>query len=259
LESTLSLSENDLAAEVGNYLGYGRGAASGDVAWTDKQERAIAACLRAGYARFATAHNWSFLRPSATLALASGASTLQLPPDFGHLEGPVRVTSPTGSARAFPQTGRARHRLSQDASRTGAPEECDVEPLRGPTASRGQRFQLVVYPAADQAYTLQANYSVHPNALSGLQGFPYGGAAHAETVREACLAAAEADLDGQAGVHEQKYQQQLAVSRQQDARRKPQHLGYNGDASGGYGDRDWRAARLFDGLPTVTFDGTEYA
>jgi hypothetical protein len=254
LESTLALSRSDLEARVGHYLGYGRGAARADAAWTAKQQATITDCLTSGLARFYQANpDWSFLRPSAALALASAASALTLPDDFGHLEGPVEVTSPSGSARCFPQTGRARSRLSEHPDRTGPPEECDVEPLRSPTASRGQRFQLVVFPAADQAYTLRASYSLHPNALSGLQAYPYGGAAHSETILAACLSAAEQDVDGAAGVHTVRYEQLLAVSRQQDARKKPQHFGYNGDASGGYG-RDWRRDRLADGL-TITFDG----
>lgn len=254
MESSLSLKKQDYEAAVGRHLGFGRGELSGEPAWSNRQYADIKDCVKSGLRRFYQAHNWSFLRPVATLTLASGGYTADLPDDFGNLEGMVRVTSPTSSARSFRQTGRVRMlRAEHTATRTGPPEECEVEPIRGTTATSGQRFRLAFWPTADQAYTLEAVYSLHPDALFGDRPYPYGGEAHAETILEACLAVAEERLDNTRGVHAAAFEEMLVRSKRYDQRLKPQHLGYNADRSDGVW-WDGRRDRLSDGY-TVTIGG----
>lgn len=73
-ESSLSLSYNSLRQEVGFELGFGRTIAN----WTSDQSSVIDQCVQSGLRQFYTpptlergrpAHNWSFLRPQATIII----------------------------------------------------------------------------------------------------------------------------------------------------------------------------------------------
>jgi hypothetical protein len=73
-ESTASLGYDDLRKEIGAYLGFGRTTAS----WSTGQADTIASCLQSGLRQFYTppvlqgemyAHEWSFLRPQATMTI----------------------------------------------------------------------------------------------------------------------------------------------------------------------------------------------
>src|SRR5436190_13671644 len=98
MESTLSLTLNDLSAEVGRFLGYGRGAAFQDAAWTKDQQAAIDSCVASGLRQFyfppavppeISSYDWSFLKPVCTATFTQGASVVALPDDFGGFEGDI--------------------------------------------------------------------------------------------------------------------------------------------------------------------------
>ena len=57
-----------------------------------------------------------------------------------------------------------------------------VRPLKGTTLTAGQRFDLYVFPIADQEYTLNLRYYVLLNDLTTARPYPYGGMTHAETI-----------------------------------------------------------------------------
>ncbi len=256
-ESSLAAAYKDLTGDVGHFLGYGRGADNGDTAWTTPQQRNIDRCVKGGLRNFYfSGIEWSFLKPVAALTLAAESQTVELPDDYGGSEG--RITVSTSSADSwqpldFGPIGAVYQKHALYPSTTGWPECCCEEPIKGTGPTQGQRFRLRVWPIADQAYTLKFQYYVLPDYLSGAFPYVYGGAMHAETVLESCLAVAEKILDDQATVHAAEFQMRLAVSKDLDARQKPQHLGYNGDRSDMRGSRrEWRD------WPTVTFNGVEY-
>ena len=100
MESTLALQYKDLLAETGLFLGFGRGEEFGDTAWTTQQQAAIESCVKSGLRNFywpppvegtPSSYDWSFLKPTASLALVSGQSAIQLPDDFGGFDGPLTV------------------------------------------------------------------------------------------------------------------------------------------------------------------------
>lgn len=266
MESTLSLKYGDLAGEVGHFLGYGRGADGGDVAWTGAQEAAIESCLKSGLRQFyfpppvegvSGSHDWSFLRPTAQVTLASGESSVKLPDDFGGFEGEVTLVSSSTAYCPVPlvNEGQVRRWHAESPSSTGTPRAAALEPLKGTGGrDRGQRFRLAVFPTADAAYTLSFCYYVLPDALTDALPHAYGGTVHAETILESCLAVAEQRLDDSAGVHTMKFRERLMASISLDRRSKPQKLGYNGDRSDwpglDYKGRRWPNA--------VTVNGVEY-
>lgn len=268
MESTLSLTLDDLRGEVGFFLGHGRGAALGDPTWTSQQLAAIDSCVKSGLRTFyfpppldgmEASYDWSFLKPVGSLALAQGASTIPLPDDFGGLEGPVSLYTTT-SQISWPiqvvHEGTVRQRYAELPTASGRPDMAAVQWIKGTTATAGQRAQLLVWPLADGAYTLQVPYYVNPDYLTA--AFPYhlGGGQHAETVLESCLAIAEQRLDDAATVHTMKFKERLLASINADRKLKPQTLLYNGDRSD-MRDRRWQGRNHYWDQP-VTVNGIQY-
>jgi hypothetical protein len=264
MESTLAIKKADLEAEVGLFLGYGRGEAFGDTAWSAQQEAVIESCVKSGIRQFyfpppvdnGATYDWSFLTPTVSLSLASDASTLLLPADFGGMEGTMTLST-SGSQVSWPITltgeGLIRQQFAAAPSATGRPMYAAVEPLKGTSAKKGQRFQLYVWPTADQAYTLRATYYILPNYLTGDQPYCYGGAAHAETILESCLAIAEQRFDDARAVHSAKFMERLHASIGIDRKHKPQNMGRNRDLSDG---REYYPRHANN---SVTYNGISYA
>ncbi len=244
-ESTLTVAFRELQAEIGIFAGWGRGAlVYGDPAWTARQQQAIDSATKKGLRRFyfsammpgdPAAHDWSFLRPTAALDLPNGATSLLLPEDFAGVEGSGEITA--SANEAIPQqievvgVGKMRQLYANVPSETGPPRYCAVVPLKGTSPGGGQRFQLQVYPAADQEYTINLEYYVLPDFLTGALPYCYGGGAHSGTILEGCLAAFERDMDDAMSVHEAHYQTLLAASISYDRNLKPQRIGFMKDRS----------------------------
>lgn len=264
-ESTLTVAFRELQAEIGQFLGWGSGAYYGQAAWDARKQGVIDSGTRKGLRRFyfsallpgePAAHDWSFLRPTASLILPSAATILSLPDDFGGMEGTAQILAATDNSLPFPimqvGIGRIRSLFAPDAAATGPPEYVAVVPVKG--AATGQRFELHLFPGADQQYTVELEYYILPDCLTGTLPYCYGGAPHSGTILEGCLAAVERDEDNARGVHEQHYQELLAASISYDRNLKAQTLGYNADRSDDAGLRG-RAARR---VPYATFAGVLY-
>ncbi len=239
MESTLSLTFDDLIGEVGLFLGYGRSSS----AWTTTQTDAIRSCVRSGLRKFyfpepvegsQSSYEWSFLKPEASFTLTAGHQTVTLPDDFGGFEGQLTLGTANGQWCPIDLTGEGQVRqayaqVQQQA--TGRPVLAAERPLKTENPRRGQRAELWVYPIADQDYTIDCVYKILPDAITADRPYPYGGMAHAETILESCLAVAEQRLDDAMTTHTLEFQKRLLASISQDRNRKPQLMGYNGDRS----------------------------
>lgn len=264
-ESTLAAAYNDLMAAVAFFMGFGRGVAYGDQTWTVQQQSSIDYCVKSGLRQFyfppaiegeAGAYDWSFLKPVATADFPLNAKTIPMPDDFGGFEGEITLLSTTAQVWhpiRLTSEGNIREEYSRCPTAVGRPTMAGLQPLKGTAATQGQRFQLFVYPQADQDYTLQFQYYLLPDYLSGAFPYVYGGAAHAETVLASCKAIAEQDMDDATGVQTMKFMERLRASISLDRRSKPENIGYNGDRSDRQmGRRDWN-------LPAgITYRGTQY-
>ncbi len=253
MEATLALTVNELEGRIGAFLGFGRGAANGDPAWTARGQALVDSSRRSGLRAFYTAsagqedgsqgYQWSFLRPLVSLPFVLGTSTVMLPEDYHGLEGRLTVTSPNSQVfRPVPVVGIGliQEQYSKLPNFTGWPQMAAIQPLKNNSAIKGQRFQLYLFPLADQAYTLQFTYWINCNDIDTQRPYPYGGAQHSETIIAACLASAEQEQDDMAGVMTNRFQSMLAGSINVDRRNKPQLTGYCGDRSDHpqvYGDR----------------------
>ncbi len=249
-EPTLAFSYATLQSEVGLFLGWGRGSDFGDTAWDSQTEAIIVTLVKSGYHQFlntpavpnvgsqpavAAGYRWSFLTPTASLALAEDAQTIPLPDDFGGFEGQITVLTSDSTSQPWTiqwaNEGVLRNRYAVMPDTTGPPMMVAQRPVKGTTPTAGQRFELFVFPIADQDYTLQGTYYVNPDALSDTFPFPYGGAQHAETLKASCIAAAELYLDDMRGPRWQYFLERLQASIAVDRRSKSPRVGYNRDRS----------------------------
>src|SRR5438128_10970846 len=98
MESSLAAAFEDLQADIGFFLGFGRGntAPFSDSAWTTSQQASIDRCTKGGMRKFYfCGYDWSFLKPTASLNLPISTNTIQLPDDFGGFEGYITLFSTT--------------------------------------------------------------------------------------------------------------------------------------------------------------------
>jgi hypothetical protein len=121
----------------------------------------------------------------------------------------------------------------------------------------GSRKVLAFYPAPDAVYVLRAACILRPVMIDSTNQYPVGGETLAAVITQACLAAAEHNLDDGEGIHEKEFQELIGPAIQRDQERSsPTSLG--GDAPKN-GRREmscyWdRAARL----GAVSLDGVEF-
>lgn len=168
----------------------------------------------------------------------------ELPAAFGGL-----LDNPTFSDATYTHEldlvgpGMIEH-LRQHSESTGRPCKVATRPVM-PDGTLPQRYELMLYPRPDAIYTIRYRYVVVPGLLSNETPWPPGGAAYAEVIKRACVAAAEQKYLGSAGggIHTARYQDLLQRSLAADARNhSPRSLGYNRDTSDDrwYDDREWR-------------------
>lgn len=240
-DSALALDIYSLRAEVAYFLGKGRTETQAEwLSLSDSDRRMIDAHIASGLRMFYTARPWSFLRPWTTISLESGKWRYDLPDDFGYCNGDVCVQKDGGPRLPLRLIGQTQAMALDHDKAKGAPRFYAVSPKEMP-ANTGQRFELMVWPTPQADCTVVLRYSVTPRTITESRPYPYGGMLHSETIREACLAAAEADTDDTLSVHRQNYAQRLAESARIDVEQSTaDNLGYNGDGPQvGRGRRDF--------------------
>lgn len=247
-ESTLAVDLPYLRAEVGHYLGYGRGSVYSEVTWTTPQSNSIEAVVRSGLRQFydpppvdGVTYYWSFLTPSTSITLTAGDAEATLPDGFNAFAGQIAVALAGQSFATWrvELTGEPRvrefHRSTPNA--TGRPWLVAEKVSDDVGSETSQRYVAYVYPTPDAAYQLTFNYRLLADRLTDLLPHHYGGASHAETVLASCLAAAEDKLDDRKGVKWERWVERLRASIATDKRHKAGNYGYNGDRSDGRYDR----------------------
>lgn len=260
MESNLGRKVSDIEGEIGVYAGWGRDPDG----WDDEQKDIIKSCVGSGLRSFyfppsiaqgEPPHNWSFLRPYVTMTLASGETTIDLPDDFGGFEGQLLLSAASNvelTAIDLKNEGYVRRLLAEQPDWTGPPLTAALVAVKGTSLTKGQRFQLLFFPTADAAYSIQFAYYLLPSATDGSHPYAYGGAQHYETILEACKAAYEAQQDDNLGIHKALFMERLGASIAQDRRNHPQKLPPNLDRSDEmYGLRQQR----WHGWPVTTFNG----
>ena len=226
----------------------------------------ITDCIDEGYRQFTNppllpnemnAYDWSFMKPMATWTLGIGSNQVRLPDDFGGIEGAIVLQDQAGDWLLSARIGNPEVVASKQnafSTTTGPPEEFAVLWQYG-TSDTGQRAMLICFPMADQNYTLQTQYYVLQDALSGAKPYPWGGMLHSSTILASCLAVVEYKMMSQRGPAWERFMERLGASASADRRMKPQTGGYNADRS----DSFWRNRQSSEilnlGTAIVTYSG----
>lgn len=270
-ESTLALTRDTLREITGDWMGYGRGETAGEETWTSQQERVIDEIVTSGQSFVLKTpaipgidkggYDWTWLHPVGSVILASGASEIDAPDDFGGFEvGSTVTAAPTdggsvsGDGIRIISESKIRDALARSPDATGSPEVIGTYWLKNATIAGGQRQVIKVYPTADQEYRLTFQYYIQADAISGTRPYPLGGAQHRETYKAACLAAAEIYRDNRKGPMWANFIDQLTGSIQIDRRNKSPNLGYNRDNSDQHGELFFPGRPFFS---TITIGGVE--
>jgi len=261
-ESTLSLSFTGFRKEVG-WLWLGD-RTSGN--WSSDETDQIDEMIFAGLRQFyhppplpgqGLAHQWSFLEPTTTLSTVAGTSDYTLPASFGGMVGPLTFAAGDNRWNAIDITNEHRIRILRQRDFNSLRSHPISAALRARTSdgSDGQRFEILLWPTPDKAYTLSYRYHALQAKLTTSNPYPLGGEIHAETILESCLAITEQRLENNAGVHTQKFAERLAASISHDLQSNaPEYMGYNGDRSDGLGPSENEFRRYFGS--DVDYDGT---
>jgi hypothetical protein len=223
-ESTLSLTRLDLKKRAALFLRFPLSPAK----WQPDHNEQLNIVVDDGLVRFykpipggKDPYEWSFLRPSATLVTVSGTGTYALPDDFG---GNVDKLIVTGGGTSNPIDLIATSDLLQLKAAEGASNGLPrFAAFRRTTAAESTtssvRYELLLYPTPDDAYTLTYSYPLLPNAPTDAT-YLLGGMQHHQTMVESVLAVAEEYLDaggeGNTGTHAQMFQVLLSASVEQD-------------------------------------------
>ena len=196
-----------------------------------------------------------------------------LPDDFGGIEGSIVIESENykpniviigeGRIRSMRQT--SPQNVSGSTSTT--PYYAAVRPKVHDTTTTGQRFEIMFFPLPPAVYTISYVKRILPQMLVKTTiEYPYGGTEHAETIRAACIAAAEEQendnrRDGNAVYDKKKlFQERLASSISLDKSKDGiDFYGYNSDNSdarhrAGRSKTDSR--RRCDDNTLVTYNGS---
>lgn len=249
-EPTTSITKSELERVVAEHAGFAvfdsSDAAVTSSGRSNKDNYRIEESLKGGIGLIAeSGYDFSFLRPIALITLASGHNTVDLPDDFNWLIGDVVPYSASNSRCRFPirPAGDVYALESECPTQTGPPLAGCVDAVRGTGPNQSNRFQLRVFPTADQEYPLRIQYSLIQNAVSDSFPYAYGCGQHPQLLKAACVAAYEMRYDKPNTECWMMFQQLLQSAAIADKRRKASNSGPNIDRSD-YDEQmhgDWRA------------------
>lgn len=204
-----------------------------------------------------TSHKWSWAQPILTLPLKANQADYELPDLFGGLVGSLVFASDSnalGLRLRFTGIGEIlADRQQTGGTATGQPDRFAIYPAPA-DGTKAQRQFASFWPTPDAGYIVQGPYFITFNAVTSTAPYPMGGQPHAETLRAACLAAAEMESTKQQGPRYAAFLQELAASVSFDRSVSgPHNFGYNGDHSGPRGTlrRHWGQE--------VTYNSASYA
>lgn len=238
--ASLIYSFANLYDDVSQFLGtYGSSGASGQDL-TDAKN-----VVNAGYRRFLSAYDWSFLRKFDKFTTTDGVWEYELPEDFGQFIGEPHFSSNDTYRYLLRRDYGQILEMKALSDTTSYPEYFAIrageyEP------DIGQRQIIGIFPKPDTAYTLLYFYSVFPAKLEATTDVPIGPLDVMELIRAFCLAEAERFKDEKIGTQEAMVQILLRDAVRKDVRRRPNSLGYFGDGEYevGAGRGQYRTTRV---------------
>lgn len=229
-DSTLSLTYTDLLGIVCYFL-HGETYANCTSAEKTKADEIV----NAGYRQFLypptldgvpPGYEWSFLQPVTTLDTTADDADQDLPDDFGRLISNGFDFEPGAqvpSVLADVGEGKIR-KLRQQNDETGRPRVAGIR-IKAGTGTAGQRREVMWYPTPNDTYTLYYRYEALVDKLTTEAPYPLGAMKHAETLKNSCLAMAEALINDNEGIHQKNFHQSLLSSIARDRREGTKFFG----------------------------------
>jgi hypothetical protein len=176
-------------------------------------------------------YSWTFMRPVLTIDTAADQREYELPDNFERFIGDFTYDADLETYPSIKLTTEERlRRLFTDHDATAPPQLAAVKIDDG-DGSAPQRQILILHPTPDDTYKLRVRYEVTYIPLSESRPYPPGGPAHYETIKAACLAAAELRKEKKYGPMYNLFLDRLRSSIATDLRRGGEHYGYLGDSS----------------------------
>jgi len=233
--ASLELTFTNLLSETGYYLGFGRDTTLYDAEQTARATAAVEAGLRTFYypeqvddLQFT---GWSFLNKMGTITLASSDYDYDLASDFESIIGPMHYAVEKGRDPLRVVSEEDILTMRQQTSGTGTPEFVAIRPKTS-TGTAVQGWEAIVWPTSSISETVYYRYIAQALKADGTALYPLGQPSHSETIKEACLAAAELLENDTEGPHYARFKRLLKASMDNDQRANtPEFLGRNTDDS----------------------------
>ena len=222
-----------LRTRIADDLGWTRHAGN----WSSDEIDRLDEIINAGYQQFIypvtlegemSSHEWSFLRPTATVSTVADTYVYDMPSTFGAMVSDLVYDEDEYETRIVEQVTPGmidRNRAVNSSS--GRPCMYALRPKTvGMTAA--QTTQLMLWPTPDAAYGLLYHYDAYVGTLSEANAYMLGGQAHFETILQSCRdIAATRYKDDTAGREHALYLERLRASVEADRRLSPKTLGWN--------------------------------
>ena len=218
----LEINKFYLAGIVGRFLRFG----AHPKAWKHNQRAEVDDLIRTGLREFYNpqplpkpnqrprSHTWSFLSPQYILTLEAEKYTYLMPADFGSPRGEISYAPNTG--QCYPKIMRTNVERVQDmlqySTDAGYAPTCAAFRPVIVANGLGTRWEMLLAPPPPGGDQLVIPYNINPYDMVQDESLPLGGQPHAQTLIEACLAAAEAAHPDLGNVHTQKFQARLYTS-----------------------------------------------
>ena len=235
-ESGLSIGFAELAGEVGRFLGYGYKAYASYSA--DRQtiiNRYVQSGVRQVYyppaviigGQNIVGYEWSWLRPTTTLATISGTGDYDLPDDFGRLVGVFNYPADEHRISIVVVSVSKLLQLRAYSNLKTAPTHAAIR-YKASDGTTGQRQEVLFYPEPDDDWTLSYEYEAYNGVISSTYPYPLGGMQLAELYIESCLSVCENRANDEVGVHTQKFQMLLMDQISRNMKHGAKHYGCMG-------------------------------
>ena len=240
-----------LLERIGRYLFGTRNTYSHD------ETRDIDDCINDGLDRVYAAHDWSFFRPEVPIITVDGQAEYDLPLGYDSIQNELHYG--LGEDTFYPPV---QERSDSQIRTWQQRDDYENRPLYfsvraaefDPTI--GSRKKLILYPTPDDEYTLYAQMTLRQVPIDSVNQYPIGGELLSAVITQACLAAAEHNLDDGEGIHEKRFLELLpmAIRADQD-RSSPRTLGGDAPRSerGSVSSYWLRSSRI----GAVSLDGTD--
>lgn len=259
-EATSTLAWADFKKEVGFFLSFGTTIAN----WSATQVVTIEGIVQTGLRRVlypsaiqgVVGYEWSFLRPTTTLAIEADDGDYDLPDDFGRMVGEFHY-APDEHQASIREVPLAMLLDMRSASDRNAYPNFFATRFKDTDGASGQRQEVLFYPEPDADYTLYYSYDSYQGELSDTYPYPPGGMQMSELYKESCLAAAELRNGDEIGLHTQTFERLLIDAVARDRKRGAQNFGRMGQPAGSGVEGFRRGAALYDGAYSVTYKGAQ--